>query len=192
MTAVAARYTPEDLLTMPDGERFELVNGELVERDMRLLSSVVGTEVLRLLGNYVRENNLGWVPSSECGYQCFDFAPRMVRRPDASFISLARLSADQLNQGHVPLPPDLAVEVVSPNDLFYEVEHKVGEYLRAHVRLVWVINPDERTVAVHRPDGTGLRLLEDQELTGEDVIPGFRCRVGDLFPPQPEASQATR
>jgi Uma2 family endonuclease len=59
----------------------------------------------------------------------------------------------------------------------------VEEYLRVGVKLVWVISPESRTVRVHRPDSSDTRLHEDDELTGEDVIPGFRCRVGDLFLP---------
>lgn len=138
----------------------------------------------RLLGDFVEGRRLGWTPSSECGYQCFPDDPRKVRKPDASFITGARLSADQLNEGHVKIPPDLAVEVVSPHDLFGEVQRKVGEYLRAGVRLVWVVAPEERTVLVHRPDGTASRLEEEDELSGEAVLPGFSCRVGDLFPPR--------
>jgi Uma2 family endonuclease len=182
--AAPHRYTPEDLLAMPDGERYELVDGELIERDMGFYSTLVGAEVLALLRNFVRENKLGWTPSPECGYRCFSDAPNKVRRPDASFISIARLPADQLHEGYVRIAPDLAVEVVSPNDLFSEVEQKVGEYLQAGVRRVWVVNAAKRTVHVYRPDGSATRLQADEELNGEDVLPGFCCRVGDLFPPR--------
>ena len=181
-TAVRPQYTPEDLLSMPDGERYELVNGNLVERDMGAESSWIGGETYRLLANFVREHGLGWVFNPECGYQCF-LHPRDVRRPDASFIARGRLESEAFPKGHVQIPPDLAVEVVSPNDLFYEVEEKIGEYLDAGVRLVWVVNPQERTVQVFRPDGSNTRLLENDELAGEEVIPGFRCRVAELFPP---------
>jgi Uma2 family endonuclease len=75
------------------------------------------------------------------------------------------------------------VEVLSPNDIAYEVDAKVREYLAAGVRLVWVINPDGRTVTIHRPQGPGTVLHEQDELAGETVLPGFRCRIADLFPP---------
>jgi len=174
--------TPEQLLAIPDGERYELVNGRLAERTMSLLSSIVGSEILGLLRNFVHEHRLGWTANSDCGYQCFPWAPNQVRRPDASFIARERLSADQLEVGYVPIPPDLAVEVVSPNDLFSEVVTKVEEYLRAGVRLVWVIDPTSRSVYVYEANNALLRVREEEELSGGQVLPGFRCTVGQLFP----------
>src|SRR5262249_22122716 len=99
-----------------------------------------------------------------------------------SFLRLARLSVEQATaHGHLRIAPDLAVEVVSPNDLVYEVDAKVQEYLKAGTQRVWVINPEVRSVEVHRPDAPGTILREQDDLDGEDVLPGFRCRVGDLF-----------
>jgi Uma2 family endonuclease len=186
MSATAERtlHTPEDVLEMPDGDHLELVDGETVEKEMGFYASLVGTEILALIRNFVQENRLGWTPSSECGYQCFPESPRQVRKPDASFIALERMPADQLHEGHVRIPPDLAVEVVSPHDRYSEVARKREEYLRAGVRLVWVVDPPSRTVTVYRTDGSGSILREEEELSGEDVLPGFRCLVGQLFPGQ--------
>ncbi len=75
------------------------------------------------------------------------------------------------------------VEVVSPNDLYSEVEEKVLEYLKAGVSLVWVVDPEVRVVRVHRADFTSAFLTENDSLSGEDVLPGFLCRVGALLPP---------
>ena len=80
-----------------------------------------------------------------------------------------------------PIVPDLAVEVVSPNDLSEEVEEKVDEYLRAGVRLVWVVHPQRKTIRIHRADGTVQDLRQTDELSGEDVIAGFRCPVSEVF-----------
>jgi len=84
--------------------------------------------------------------------------------------------------GFQDLHLDLAVEVVSTNDLFTEVARKAEEYLRAGVRRLWVVEPTLRVVYVYRPDGTISILRETHELDGEDVLPGFRCRVVELFP----------
>lgn len=111
-----------------------------------------------------------------------------MRRADASFIHKDRLPLIEELQGHCPVAPDIAAEVVSPNDLYYEVEEKVEEYLDAGVKLVWVVNPPTRTVRVHRADGTVTDLGEEDELSGEDVLPGFRCRVRDLFEDPPPAA----
>ena len=190
VVATKTHYTPEDLLAMPDGDRFELVDGRLLEKDMGLKASWIGGELYRLLGNHCRPNQLGWILPADATYQCFPDAPNMVRKSDVSFIRRGRLPGEKLPEGHCRIAPDLAAEVVSPNDTYYEVEEKIQLYLRAGVRLVWVVNPSTRTVRVHRPDHTLTDLHEQEELSGEDVLPGFRCRVSDLFPPQEDSEPA--
>jgi Uma2 family endonuclease len=74
------------------------------------------------------------------------------------------------------------VEVLSPNDLAYAVDEKIGEYLVAGVKLVWIINPERRWVTIHRADGSVVRLKETDTLDCGQVVPGFSCAVGDLFP----------
>ena len=86
------------------------------------------------------------------------------------------------------IPPDLVVEVVSPNDLAYEIDEKVQEYLDAGVQLVWVVNPALRTVRIYRADGTISGLHESDELSGENIVPGFHCPIANLFPPRPAAA----
>jgi Uma2 family endonuclease len=183
MSTVATKQhcTPEDLLVMPDAVSYELVDGELLEREMGWKSSVIGGEVGFLLKAHCKAHNLGWVAPADASYQWFPDAPNKVRRPDVSFIRLERMPADEEPEGHCRIAPDLAVEVTSPNDLFDDVEEKVEEYLTAGVRLVWVVHPSTRTVRVRRADGTISLLREADELSGEDVVPGFRCRVSDLF-----------
>ena len=182
-TAPKTTFTPEDLLAMRDGERFELVDGQLVERNMGSESSWVAGRIFLLISTFVEQHRLGWTWPADNGYQCFPDEPNKVRKPDASFIARGRLPDGRPSLGFETVPPDLAVEVISPNDIFYEVDAKVEEYLRAGVQLVWVVNPEARTIAVHRPDGTVTKLREDDELTGETVLPGFRCGVRDVFVP---------
>jgi Uma2 family endonuclease len=189
MSTVGAHYTPEDLLTMPDGNRFELVNGHLVERNMGSESSWVGGRIFRLVTNFNEDQSLGWVWPADNGYQCFPLFPNLVRRPDVSFIRFGRLPGERPAQGHERIAPDLAVEVISPNDLAHEIDQKIEEYLQAGVKRIWVVYPETRTVHIHRPDGSDTRLRENDELTGENILPGFRCRVGDFFPgPAPSTS----
>ena len=185
MSAVAEKteITPEDLLAMPDEKSYELVDGRLVERHASVLSSWVGGEILCRLGSYLLDNPIGLIFGADNGYQCFPDAPRKVRRADVSFLTNERLPKDWAKIGYSRIPPDLAVEVVSPNDRSSEVEEKVLEYLKVGVPLVWVVSPEIRVVRVHRADFTSAYLTENDELSGEDVLPGFRCRVGALFPP---------
>ena len=119
----------------------------------------------------------------DAGYRCFPHRPRLVRKPDVSYIRPGRLPNERIPRGDIPLAPDLAIEVVSPNDLYNEVDVKVSEYLDVGVALVWVVNPEARTAIVYRSDGSARRLREGDEIDGGDVLPGFRCRVGDFFPP---------
>ncbi len=181
-TENATLYTPEDLLAMPDGKNYELVDGRLVERNTGAESSWIGGRMHVRLSNFCDEHQLGYVWPADNSYQCFDHAPRMVRRADVSFIRAGRLAGGELPEGHVRIPPDLAIEVVSPNDLAAELDEKIEDYLRAGVGLIWVIHPESRTASVYRRDGSVSRLHQDEELSGEEVIPGFHCEVRSLFP----------
>jgi Uma2 family endonuclease len=180
-----SRYTPEDLLTLPDGHHYELIDDQLVERNMGAEASLVAANLIALLGAHVHPQKLGHVFASDCGYQIFPDQPNRVRYADGSFIARGRFPNERVPRGHVRIPPDLAMEVVSPNDLAEEVEGKVEDYLRAGIRLLWVLYPNTQTVYVFRRDGSVSRLTRASELSGEDVIPGFVCRVEDLFPSTP-------
>src|SRR5262249_1904635 len=107
--------------------------------------------------------------------------PKRVRKPDGSFVRKGRLPGDRPPRGHVQIPPDLAFEVVSPNDLAEDVNAKVLEFLRAGVRLLWVLYPKTRCVQVFRQAGSASDLSEGEELGGGDVLPGFTCRVDEIF-----------
>lgn len=182
-------YTPDDLLRMPDGKRFELVDGHLVENPMGVKESMVAWRLNSFLGEYALPRKLGQGFASDLGYRCFAFAPDMVRKPDGSFITQSRLTNDLLEGGFATIAPDLAVEVVSPRDPYREVEGKVAEYLRAGVRLVWVINPDTELVRVHRVDGSVAEVKRGDELSGEDILPGFVVPLALLFELPPNLPQ---
>jgi Uma2 family endonuclease len=173
--------TPEQFLELPDRKRFELVDGELVEQDVSALSSLIAAEIVGLLREFARPARLAWVFGADGGYRCFR-GGLTVRIPDVSVVLRERLPVESIGEGWLTIAPDIAVEVVSPNDRFNDVEGKIVDYLAAGTRLVWVVNPERRWVSVHRNNGTTNRLLEGDELTGEEVLPGFRVRVGDLFP----------
>ncbi len=183
-TAVATEtlYTPEDLLAMPDGKDYELVGGKLVERKMGVKFDWVAGRLHSRLDRFCEEHEVGWALQSECGYQCFPHEPGRVRKPDVSFIRYGRLPGGVLPEGWAKIPPDLAVEVLSPHDTAYELDEKLEDYRKVGVPLVWVINPKSRTVRVHRKDGSGSDLHEADELSGEEVIPGFRCPVREILP----------
>jgi Uma2 family endonuclease len=160
---------------------FELVDGEPVEKKMGAEASFVNMRLGHLIGAHLDQQPLGWVLGSDTGYRCFPNRPKLVRKPDQSFIRLGRLKGEKIPSGDVLIPPDLAIEVVSPNDLYDEVDRKISEYLDGGVRLVWVINPQSQTVHTYRPDGTARRLRAADTLDGADVLPGFQVAVSELF-----------
>ena len=180
--ATKIHYTPEDLLAMPEGKSYELVGGKLVELNMGLESSWVGGRLHSRLDRYCEEHEAGWALPADNGYQCFPHEPGLVRRPDVSFIRRGRLPGKVLPQGWGKIPPDLAVEVVSPNDSADALEEKLDDYQKVGVPLVWVVYLKSRTVMVYRSDGSVSRLRESDELSGEEIIPGFRCPVADDLP----------
>jgi Uma2 family endonuclease len=169
---------------MPEGERFELVDGQLLEKPMGAEADWVGMRLMSRVSAFVEDGALGLTFGSETGYQCFPDDSSKVRKPDGSFVRKGRLPANRPPKGHIRVAPDLAIEVISPHDLYYEVEQKVDDYRAAGFRLIWVINPDNRTVKVYAEGREGCQeLTESDELDGGEVLPGFRCRVVELFPP---------
>ncbi len=186
-----ARITPEDLLTIPDNSSMELVDGRIVEKNVSIESSRIEFTVSLRFGTYLEAHPVAAAFPASLGYQCFSGDPGKVRKPDTTIVRIERLGElEDPNAGHMPIPPDLAVEVVSPNDLVYDVAEKVREYLEADFPLVWVMYPEDRTLIVHPNGGRPSILTAEDEITAEAALPGFRCRVADLFPkPGPSAKR---
>lgn len=172
---------PDDLALNVDGDLYEFVHGMPVEKPTAAESDWIGATLIGLLWSHCRPANLGLVFGAQTGYRCFPKDRKNLREPDVSFIARGRLPGDKPPKCDIDIPPDLAVEVVSPNDPTVETEAKVLDYLSAEVRLVWVIIPETRTVHVRRLNGTFAVLAETDTLSGEDVVPGFTCKVAELF-----------
>jgi Uma2 family endonuclease len=169
---------PDDLLMM-DG-LFELVDGRLVEKHMSFEAGDTAVKAILVLGSFAQQHGLGKFVS-EVTFRCFPEKPRQVRRPDIAFISTARL-ADVPKEGHVPIRPDLAIEIISPGDEVYELDYKLEDYESAGIPLVWILNPSLKTVRVIHPNKPTINLRGDDQLSGEDILPGFAAKVSDLFP----------
>ncbi|MCC7422829.1 MAG: Uma2 family endonuclease [Planctomycetaceae bacterium] len=176
-------YTPEDLLTMPDGDQYELVNGRLRARSMSTESSWIAGELLYRLRAFDESLNRVWVLPEGTSYQCFPFDPLLVRKAGASVIVRTRMPGGPSRKGHCQISPDVAIEVNSPNDLVDEVDAKVDAWLAAGTTVVVVASPRTRHLMIYRQSGPVLRLDTNDVLTLEDVLPGFSCSVEKLFPP---------
>ena len=163
-----------------DDKWFELVRGEPI-----LLSSpmkphgVVCIRVGMKLMAYADQRGFGYVTCNDSGV-ILERDPDTVRGPDVALYEDANTFAE-LHPKYGEAPPRVAVEVLSPNDRANKVLRKINDYLRCGVELVWVIDPEIRTVTVHRPGKAQVELDESQELTGEEILPDFRCRIADFF-----------
>lgn len=182
MTQTLQRSTASELFEMPhDGFRYELVKGEL--RKMSPSGSEHGATIVNitvLLAQYVKANKLGVCFGTETGFKIAS-DPDTVRAPDVAFIRQERIPESGIPKQFWPGAPDLAVEVLSPGDTRSEVAEKVRDWLEAGARAVWVINPKQHGVTVHRSTTDVTRLSKEDELDGGDVVPGFRCRVSEIF-----------
>jgi Uma2 family endonuclease len=129
---------------------------------------------------FVEQSGIGGaVFAAETGFK-IDHDPDTVRTPDVAYVGPERLAEARV-RGFPTIAPDLAVEVVSPNDTRAEVREKVADWLRAGVRLVWTLYPASRSATVHEPDAEPRTLQADDTISGDPALPGFTCRVADLF-----------
>ncbi|HZS08225.1 MAG TPA: Uma2 family endonuclease [Blastocatellia bacterium] len=183
MATTTQLITAEELSKMPDdGFRYELVKGEL--RKMPPAGHQHGKIAMLIaipLGKHVLDHKLGMVYAAETGF-LIARDPDMVRAPDVSFVRHEVIDKiGEPDDAYWPGAPDLAVEVISPNDTYTEVEEKVSDWLEAGTRMVIVINPRRRDVKVYRSI-TDVKVLTEQDtLDGADVVPGWKMDVRELF-----------
>lgn len=173
--------TTDDLLRMPDvGRRYELVEGELI--DMAPAGGRHGHVAMEIgwrLAEFVNRGQLGMVFAAETGF-VLGRNPDTVRVPDAAYISAERIPSGGISTGFIEIIPDLVVEVASPGDTFLELQAKTEVWLRSGVRMVWVANPENRSIAVYvAPDDVHTFVVGD-EIVGEPVLHGFRCPIEDI------------
>jgi Uma2 family endonuclease len=188
MTALVVpwRMTARQFATLPDpehGGKMELVHGRVVI--MPPVGPDHGERATRLilrLGAFTESRRLG-VLRTETGYWITE-SPDSVRAPDVSFVSDARRRTEQVVEGFVEQPPDLAIEVISPSQTEPEVLVKVNEYLAAGVARVWTVNPKVRTVTVHFGPDNAVTFGPGSTLTSHEAgfaVEGFELLIDDLF-----------
>lgn len=136
-------------------------------------------KLARILGDYIEKRNLGNI-STEVGFR-LSRNPDTVRAPDLAFVASGRIPAGTLSEKFVEFPPDLAAEVLSPEDTAREILRKVEEYLAAGVALVWVVDPGTQTVTVYRSLQDVKILSANEQLDGAEVIRGLNIRVSEIF-----------
>jgi Uma2 family endonuclease len=173
--------TLRDVIAVHDAENrlCELVDGVLVEKVMGFDESIYAVLLSASIVEYLKMHDLGKVIGADGLMQIF---PKLVRIPDAAFISWPRYPKVKRRRGEIPLiVSDLVVEVLSKGNTPKEMARKLDEYFRAGVRVIWYVDPKRRTVRVYTSRDRSVLLHEDSELEGGDVLPGFSLSIRDWF-----------
>jgi Uma2 family endonuclease len=184
MSAVTTErlITIEEFAKLPGNNRQqELVKGKVVEMNLpRPKHGFICTEIAAILHAFVKSRKLGRVFSNDSGV-ITERDPDSMRGPDVGFYSYARVPAGEVSEDYFEAVPELAFEVVSPDDRWSKVLEKVAEYLEAGVTVVCVADPRNKSIQLHRADRPEEHLREHDELAFPDVLPGFSCKVSQCF-----------
>jgi Uma2 family endonuclease len=181
MAVQAQRMTAEEFdrfveLPQNASRRFEYIGGETVEVVSSQYASQIAARINGFIFIYLLHNSIGFLTGADGGY----VVPNERYIPDVAFVSRQR-QAQVSDQPYSPIPPDLAVEVLSPSDNPRDVRLKVANYLTAGT-LVWGVDPDQKLVEVYTPGKPAKPVGIDGTLDGGDVLPGFTLAVRDIFP----------
>lgn len=173
--------TADEFARIPDDDyRYELVEGRVIRMSPPgFRHGALATRLGIVLGQHIEGHNLG-VLVTEAGFKLAS-NPDTVRGPDLAFVRRERISAAGLPAGFWAGPPDLVVEILSPDDRPSEVRRKIDDYLSRGVRLVWVFDPDEKTATTYRRLAAPITIGIDENLDGGEMLPGFSCPVRRIF-----------
>ena len=173
--------TESDVLEIRARERkcCELIDGVLVEKAVGYEESILASYMISLLGEFVRERNLGHVTGEQGMVRLF---PGLVRIPDVAFASWDRFPQRRLSGDPIPhLVPDLAVEVLSKSNTQAEMKIKIGEYFSAGVRQVWVIDIENRIALDFKSADHPTTIDIHESLDADQVLPGFTLSLSAMF-----------
>lgn len=164
-----------------EGFRGELVRGELKETmPTSILHGIIAGRIAVIIGFFLMQNKIGEVLTAETGFRLF-VNERTVRVPDVAFLSNEKLAEIEDFSKFFNGTPDLAVEVISPSESYDEVQGKLEDYLAAGVKIVWIVRPKQKSVTVYNSLFDFKTFQEDEEISGGEVLPDFKCRLQDIF-----------
>lgn len=191
MSAVLERIyegtiTANEFFDSPYAESCELIKGKIVPKGGHFeinmptgaMHGAVTDELESRISTFVRENKLGRVFAAETG---FILAEGTVRGIDISFVGKAKIAEFGISEKFFSVATDLAIEVISPENTFDEIQDKIEAYLSAGTKLVWIVYPKKKMVQVYRNNNVVNILRETDELSGEDVLPNFKVKLSEIF-----------
>jgi Uma2 family endonuclease len=174
-------WTDQELQELPaDGHKRELLNGQIILSPVPASHGAICVRLILLVGGFVQKRKLGEVYDSSTGFR---ISESILLSPDVSFVSKATLKKvfrgpDKFLRG----APDLAIEVLSPSDRTQLIHKKLDLYFEHGTRLVWSVNWKLQQVHIYRPDSISAVTQLKDVLSGDEVLPGFKCRLQEIFP----------
>lgn len=184
---VIEKMTAEEFEVSPFAETHELIRGELYPiMPAGTLHGIITSRLSSYLGIFVIENDLGEVTAAETGFKLLN---QSTVGADIAFVSKQKLTTYGVPDSFFPTAPDLAVEVISPGNTSEEISTKVEDYLVSGSRLVWIVYPKRKVVVVYRENKTVSFLHEEDELSGEDVLPNFVVSLAKIFGNLPQIKE---
>lgn len=156
---------------------YEIVNGHKKVKMAGARHGSIGVELITELNLYLRKSKAGKIYTPDTTFQ----VGAVERLPDIGFVSAARIPTEGEPMSKWEIAPDLAIEIISPTDIYAKVTGKVREYFAAGVQQVWLVTIEDEQVTIY-DSPTQIRVVTaDEELASEQLLPGFKCRVADLF-----------
>lgn len=174
-------WTDQELEDLPsNGHKYELLNGRLIVSPVPANHGAICVRLILLLGAFVQRRKLGELYDSSTGFR---ISESILLSPDVSFVSKASLKKvfrgpEKFLRG----APDLAIEVLSPSDRTQLLHKKLDLYFEHGTRLIWMVNWKLEQVHIFRPDSISALTQPTDLLLGDEVLPGFKCRLHQLFP----------
>ena len=174
------RVSLKEFLALPETKPYlELIDGEVVEKAMpNAMHGTLVSQIIIALGNFLRAEPIARV---ETEVRHAEHDNEWVFLPDISITKKERRPPPAEESGPIEVMPDLAIEVLSPDDRPGRVAQRVNYYLRAGVTLVWIVDPEDESVTVFERGAESRVVTAPDELTGEPVLPGFTLDLGRLF-----------
>lgn len=158
-------------------KQIEIVDGEVEIKNMPgLRSSGVAARIIVKIGIYLEENNIGELYGADATFMIGE----NERMPDVSFVSNEKLKdGEPVNKAE--FAPDLAIEVISPTDIYSKILKKIREYLNAGVKQVWLVEPEFQTVAVYKSPMKSETFNAEDTLVCEEILPDFKLHLKEIF-----------
>jgi Uma2 family endonuclease len=171
--------TVDDLLRCPkDGRKYELVDGEIIVSPAGFRHAEIVAKIVHILATFLETHPIGIVCGDNLGVK---LPTGNVRSPDITFVRSEKAPTGTAADGFAEFIPDLAVEVLSPQDSLKEVGRKIGEFLDCGVPVVWLVDPAHKTITVYRSLSQTEQLRPEDSITAEGILPGFSCSVSRFF-----------